>query len=246
MDYNTGFCHGDFRQYWQPYYQLKRQHVTPYMPMPVRSVPVDHIRILDMDDRICYRKSKSKATKARDILRKQNFIDRKTLCSGLPFFGLQDDEFQNYMVNSVESREMKMASKLKSAAKTIKQLQTEKQNLVFKNDSLECRLAEETKKNAETDLMTPRTQSEEQIKLQEDLDFEKKRVIKFVSQNVDRQREIEHLRKELKELFHRFECLAKCANGLGDKAKQLEEEKQHLEGLIDTYTRLRVAKEKKG
>ena len=40
--------------------------------------------------------------------------------------------------------------------------------------------------------------NEEQIRLQQDLDFEKKRAIKFVSQNVEREREIKILKKDLK------------------------------------------------
>ena len=40
-------------------------------------------------------------------------------------------------------------------------------------------------------------QDEEQIKFKQSLQYEKKNVTKFVSQNVERQREINYLREEL-------------------------------------------------
>ena len=88
-----------------------------HLPVPVRRVPTDHIQNLKMDDQKFYAKSKSKATRARDKTRKQKFIEGKTVCSGFPFFGLEDDELRNETVNEVASQEMKMVSKLKAAEK---------------------------------------------------------------------------------------------------------------------------------
>ena len=141
--YNTSVYRGDFRQYWQPYYQLNRQPVFAHVPMPVRPVPVDHIQTLDMDNRKWAGKSKSKATKARDKLRRQTFIERKTRCSGFPFFGLEDDEFRHEMVNKLDSEDVKLIRKLNSAAKTIRELQTDTQTLKSIDMSLQDGLTEE-------------------------------------------------------------------------------------------------------
>ena len=70
-----------------------------------------------MDGQKFYAKSKRKTTRARDKTRKQEFIEGKTVCSGFPFFGLEDDEFRNEMVNEVAAQEMKMVSKLRAAEK---------------------------------------------------------------------------------------------------------------------------------
>ena len=82
-----------------------------------------------MDNRKWAGKSKSKATKARDKLhiRRQTFIERKTHCSGFPFFGLENDEFRHEMVNKVDWQDAKLNRKLTSAAKTIRELQIETQ-----------------------------------------------------------------------------------------------------------------------
>ena len=73
----------------------------------------------------------------------KKFIEGKTVCSGFPFFGLENDEFRNEMVNEVASQEMKMVSKLRAAEKTIKDLRTQKQELISTNNSLQCSLTEE-------------------------------------------------------------------------------------------------------
>ena len=56
---------------------------------------------------------KIKATKAWDKLRRQTFIERKTRCSGFPFFGLEDDEFRHEMVNKVDWQDVKLVRKLR-------------------------------------------------------------------------------------------------------------------------------------
>ena len=55
---------------------------------------------------------------------------------------------------------------------------------------------------------------------------------------MEHQRKIVYLRKELKECIHCSECVIKHANFMSDKVKQLEEQKQHREGLNDIFTRL--------
>ena len=90
MEYNSSFRL--FRQYRQPDYQLNRQSAfVSRVPVPERPI---------LADRESYGKSKSKATRARNKIRKPNFIERKTVCSRLLYFRLDDDEAQNEMANN--------------------------------------------------------------------------------------------------------------------------------------------------
>ena len=87
MEFKTSFFCGDLRQYWQPFYQLNRQPAfVVHLPVPVQRVPTDHIQTLDMDNQKWAGKSKSKATKARDKLRRQTFVERKKALFGFSVF----------------------------------------------------------------------------------------------------------------------------------------------------------------
>ena len=230
--YNTRVYHGDFRQYWQPYYQLNRQ---PVFATHVRPVPEDHIQTSNMDNQKWAGKSKSKATKARDKLRRQTFIERKTRCSGFPFFGLEDDEFRHEMVNKVDWQDVKFVRTLRSAEKTMRTSKRES-NFEINQYVTPSSFEDETEKNKELNL-TLQKQNEEQIRLQQDLDFEKKRAIKFVSQNVEREREIRILRKDLNNQIEFCNRLAEHPNHLIDRVVYLETEKQNLENFIDSLPR---------
>ena len=104
------------------------------------------------------------------------------------------------------------------------------------NTSLQGSFEDETEKNKELNL-TLQKHNEEQIKLQQDLDFEKKRAIKFVSQNVEREREIRILKKDLKNQTEFYNRLAEHPNHLIDRVVYLETEKQNLESFIDSLPR---------
>ena len=67
--------------------------------------------------------------------------------------------------------------------------------------------------------------------------FEKKRVIKLVSQNVEREREIRILRKDLRNEIEFCDRLAEQPNHLIDRVVYLEREKQNLESFIDSLSR---------
>ena len=90
----------------------------------------------------------------------------------------------------------KEVSKLKSASKTIQELQIAIEKLNLTINSLQCRFQEERKKNEEIKLKLHK-QDEEQTKIKQNLQYEKKNLTKFVSQNVERQCEINSLREEL-------------------------------------------------
>ena len=145
------------------------------------------------------------------------------------------------MVNKLDSGDVKLIRKVNSAAKTIRELQTENQTLKSINISLQDSLNDETEKNKETNLKLQK-QNDEQLKLQRDLDSEKNKVMKFVSQNVDRDHEI--LKEELSAQILFCDRLAEFPNHLIDRVVDLEREqqvleteKQKLESFIDSLPR---------
>ena len=72
--------------------------------VPARfSVPRNYDRTYDKDVRKNPRKSKSNTTKTRDRLRKQKFIENKTVCCGFPFSGLDNPNFHKETVTQVDS-----------------------------------------------------------------------------------------------------------------------------------------------
>ena len=125
-------------------------------------------------------------------------------------------------------------SKQRAAENIIKDLRTKEHELISTNKSLQCSLAEETEKNREMDLKLPKL-NEEQVELsflifiQQDLDIEKNKVMKLVSQNADRDNEIRILREELASRIEFYDRLAEFPNHLIDRVVDMEREKQVLE-----------------
>ena len=148
---------------------------------------------------------------------------------GTSFFGLKEDELRHEILNEVSSQEIKIVSKLRAAENIIKDLRTKEQELISTNKSRQtknCILTEETEKSREMDLKLTKL-NEEQVELQRDLDIEKNKVLKLVSQTVDRDHEI--LREELANRIEFYDRLAEFPNHLIDKVVDLEREKQVLE-----------------
>ena len=101
-------------------------------------VPRSNDRTFDKDVRKHPRKSKSNVTNTRDRLRKQKFIENKTVCCGFPFSGLDNPNFQKEIVIQVGSQETKRDSKLHKAAETIKVLQIQNKRLRSTIEALQC------------------------------------------------------------------------------------------------------------
>ena len=198
--------------------------------VPARfSVPRNNMydRTFNKDVRKHPRKSKSYATKTRDRLRKQKFIENKTVCCGFPFSGLDNPNFQKEIVTQVESQETKRDSKLHIAAETIKVLQIQNKRLRSTIEVLQC---SQTRGADTSVILSSELRNVELNKLQEELEFEKQRVVKFVAQNVERQREINNLRSKL-------EGMIRHSNFAINQINRLQEEKQHQEDLIDIFKR---------
>ena len=83
------------------------------VPVPVQLVHKDGIQTFCMGDSNFYGKSKSKATRIRDKIRKQSFLEKKTLCLAFPFYGLEAEAFRDEMARKEGGTEV---SKLKSAS----------------------------------------------------------------------------------------------------------------------------------
>ena len=197
--------------------------------MPARfAVPSNYDRTYEKDVRKHQRKSKSNATKTRDRLRKQKFIENKTVCCGFPFSGLDNADFQRETVTQVESHETKRDSKLHLAAESIKVLQIQNKRLRSTIEALQC---SQTREADTTVILSSELRNNELNKLQEELEFEKQRVVKFVVQNVERQREINNLRSKL-------EGMIRHSNFAINQINRLQEEKQRQEDLIDIFKRL--------
>ena len=242
MEYNTSACFGDFRpcrrfsfqqfrQYRRPSFQPSYQQQPVYMvhaSMPARfAVPRNYDRTYDKDVRKHPIKSKSNATKTRDRLRKQKFIENKTVCYGFPFSGLNNPNFQKEIVTQLESQETKRDSKLHIEAETIKVLQIQNKRLRSTIEALQCT---QTREADTSGTLSSELRNDELNKLQEELEFGKQRVVKFVAQNVERQREINNLRSKL-------EGMIRHSNFAINQINRLQEEKQHQEDLIDIFKR---------
>ena len=150
LELDNGFYCGNFRPYWQPRYQPHRPSVyVMQVPVPVQLVRKDGIQTFSIGDLNFYGKSKSKATRIRDKIRKQSFLENKTLCLALPFYGLEAEAFRSEMARKEDGKEV---SKLKSASKTIQELQMVNEKLNFTINSLQCRFTEERKKKRRNEI----------------------------------------------------------------------------------------------
>ena len=210
MEYYTRTSYEDFRPYQRPSFQQFHQYRRPcfqsfYQQPPVYMVrasvperffvPRNNDRTFDKDVRKHPRKSKSNTTKTRDRLRKQKFIENKTVWyCGFPFSGLDNPNFQKEMVTQVESQETKRDSKLHIAAETVKELLMQNKRLHSTIEALQRTQAREV--NTAESVDSEFRNSEHLRKLHADLEFEKERVTKLVTQNVGREREIRNLKEK--------------------------------------------------
>ena len=142
----------------------------------------------------------------------------------------------------MESREIKLESKLKTAAEALKELRMENQSLRSTNEMLQRYQVGETNT---TEVLDSRTGNSEMRKLRHDLGFEKERVIKFVNQNVERQREINFLRNQLNERLDRVQSTIENYQSIIDDYHRqteqidfLQKEKQQMQRIIDYFAEI--------
>ena len=108
----------------------------------------------------------------------------------MPFFGLKDDEIRDEISSNVVLQEEQLVmTKLSRANETIQNLQEVNQTLKTTNISLQSKCDETAVKLKD--------QNEENAKLLQSVELERNNVIKFLKQNVTRQKEIETSIKEL-------------------------------------------------
>ena len=190
--HNIGFnnrYHNNIKPYWRSRFQSG--------PVPVNLIrePFEpqHAVWNSTPDMISFKKHKSKATLSRDRIRMQRFCENKNMCSALPFDHLDDTQMKEVISVKFDSQPNSRKFKLKSASKRIKSLKAS-----FNLLSSTIRLLYKERENDHECV-------QEQVKLQYDkvsnlkneLENEKKTVHKFVAQNVERQREIVKLKREL-------------------------------------------------
>ena len=114
MDYfgrqNFGQLYGvKFSPYWLP-----RRHFQPDHP-PVLCVPVPvtwRNNCFDLDKH----RSKSRAQINRDFKRRQTFLEQKSLCTMMPFYGLEGQELTNEIRSGSDDQGSKFNSKLRKAS----------------------------------------------------------------------------------------------------------------------------------
>ena len=144
-------------------------------------------------DMISFKKHKSKATLSRDKIRMQIFCENKNMCSALPFAHLDDTQMKEVISVQFDSQPDSRKSKLESASKRIKDL---KASFNLLNSTIQL-LYKEREDDCERVQELMKLQYEEVSNLKNELENEKKTVHKFVAQNVERQREIVKLKREL-------------------------------------------------
>ena len=156
------------------------------------------------------------------------------MCCGFPFSGLDDVNFQTEIATQIEYREMKLVSKLQAAAETIKELQMENKSLRSTNEALQRTQAREANT---TEIVDSEVRNNEIRNLHADLEFEKERVTKLVTQNVGREREIRILKEKLTNCETDCENLAYFRNRVSDRLVELDTENQNLKCFIDSLPR---------
>ena len=179
-------------------------NIKPYLRSRFQSgpVPVSFIREpfetqrtvwKSTPDMISSKKHKSKATLSRDRIRMKIFCENKNMCSALPFAHLDDTQMKEVISVQFDSHPDSRKFKLKSASKIIKELKASFNllnstiQLLYKGREVDCERVKELVK----------LQDQEVSNLKNELENEKKTVHKFVAQNVERQREIVKLKREL-------------------------------------------------
>ena len=182
-----------YNNYIKPYWRSRFQSG----PVPVDFIgepfETQHAVWNSTPDMTSFKKRKSKATLARDKLRMEKFCNNKNMCSALPFAHLDDIQMKEVISVQFEFQPYSEKSKLKSASKRIKDLKASLNllnstiQLLYKGREEDCERVQELVK----------LQDEEVFKLNKELENEKKTVHKFVAQNVERQREIVKLKREL-------------------------------------------------
>ena len=125
MDYfgrqNFGQLYGGkLSPYWLP-----RRHFQPDHP-PVLCVPVPVTWRNNCFDHDNF-KSKSRAQRQRDYNRRQTFLEQKSLCAMMPFYGLEGQELTKEIQTGAE--ENKLILKQRNASETLKSLKCENQSL---------------------------------------------------------------------------------------------------------------------
>ena len=142
---------------------------------------------------ISFKKHKSKANLSRDRMRMKIFCENKSMCSALPFAHLDDTQMKEVISVQFDSQPDSRKFKLKSASKIIKELKASFNllnstiQLLYKRREDDCERVKELMK----------LQDQEVSNLKNELENEKKTVHKFVAQNVERQREILKIKREL-------------------------------------------------
>ena len=205
-------CHSHFRPYWRSWFQT----IPVYFAREPFEAQHD-VRNFTLPDRTSFKKPKSKATLARDRKRMQKFREDKDACSALPFFQLEDSQIKEVLSLQCDAQpNYNSKSKLQSAATVIKKLKT---SLDFSRTS-NNQLHEENEQAGELVRYLMQSQFENMSKLKNELETEKKRVHKFVAQNVERQREIIRLKTELAKLIDLHSQEVNMRRTLEDKIKR--------------------------
>ena len=236
LRHSTGYdsryhgCHSHFRPYWRSRFQTR--------PVYFAREPFEaqhDVRNFTLPDRMTsFKKPKSKATLARDRMRMQKFREDKDACSALPFFQLEDSQIKEVLSLQCDAQaNFNSKSKLQSAATVIKKLKT---SLDFSRTS-NNQLHEENEQAGELVRYLMQSQFENVSKLKNELATEKKTVHKFVAQNVERQREIVRLKKELAKLIDLHAQEVNMRRTLEDKVKRkhrvTSSEKENGDPLIN-------------
>ena len=147
----------------------------------------------------------------------QKFREDKDACSALPFFQLEDSQIKEVLSLQYDAQpNYNSKSKLQSAATVIKKLKT---SLDFSRTT-NNQLHEENEQAGELVRYLMQSQFENLSKLKNELETEKKTVHKFVSQNVERQREIVWLKTELAKLIDLHTQEVNMRRTLEDKVKR--------------------------
>ena len=135
-----------------------------------------------------------------------------------------------------------MGLKLKTAAEALKELRMENQSLRTTNEMLQ---QSQVGERSTTGIVDSEIRSNEMCELRDDLEFEKERVIKFVNQNVERQREINFIRNQLNERLDRVQStIENYPSIIDDYHRQteqidfLQKEKQQMQRIIDYFSKI--------